>query len=46
MKKKEPFKKFVSVQSKKIVFVKSISDLPNSINTGLQNNQHFLKPNR
>jgi hypothetical protein len=40
--KKEQFKKFDSVLSKKFIFVKNISDLPNSIHTGLQNNQHFL----
>jgi len=31
---------FNSVQSKKIIFVKNISELPNSIPTGLKNTQH------
>ena len=44
--KKEQFQKFDSVQSKKIIFLKIISDLLNSTHTGLQNNQHFLKSNR
>jgi hypothetical protein len=45
-KKKEQFQKFDSVQSKKIIFGKNISELKNSIHTDLQNNQQFLKSNR
>jgi len=44
--KKEQLQKFDSVQSKKVIFVKNISYLPNSIRTGLQNNQHCFKSNR